>query len=793
MKGTKTAKIMAMGIVCVIVLGVLPLVMAQKWENQDIQISVEPSGYDPQFQRFYNPYRFVPGDSIEISLYAPTEADDGLEDLWDLIVFPSGQTAWDARVKIFDDVEVDDDGDGSAIIDGTTTKDFEDGAYDVYVGPPDWIQNQCPPAAAYWSTTGFQIQLYQIQASTDRLGYIPGDDVIVYYSIISLKDGSLITDEAYDQLDWEEREWAVWSFDDETEEDDTLDESSGSFSFEIASAGSATDPYSITIWANASWGEKRIDQVTLFGNWFGGAFRVRDLNLNVQTDRPTYQIDSVVKVTVDTFVLGGPAYVPEPGVKVDIEILEGTGTDADEIDGYGGTFYSDATGKVVYAFSVDEADFGEDKTYTVRADVRKALKEDTMDTTFDVEAGGRAISVDMAFDKDVYTTGDTVVVIVSAAVPPGANNELTYLFRITDQGGGTRAQEVISSTSSEVTFNYDIPNDFEGTLSFWMTVANADGDSGTDWEPKLVHYAVLLLNAEPERYDAGNTITAKYELITTLVTSPGFFYKVTDSSGRIVLEGEIDGSATTGSFEYTVPDVPSANYNFYMYSNLFYEGIPNQEQGIWIETTDQCFLKSGYDLEISVDAPAYAPGERVAIHYNIRAKGDEGLPDKYIFSYGMSNGPMYSWQSSEPSGTIYYNIPGGVNQGEVLFMVNAYDGQWNSLGSAFETLTIKSSPNPLEYTRIGDVPLMGIILLILVIILILVMLFRRPSAAPAKPAAEKIEEAPLEEEAPPAAAPGEPSPLAINCKACGAEIEITTSKRPIEVMCPNCGETEMVE
>lgn len=36
-------------------------------------------------------------------------------------------------------------------------------------------------------------------------------------------------------------------------------------------------------------------------------------------------------------------------------------------------------------------------------------------------------------------------------------------------------------------------------------------------------------------------------------------------------------------------------------------------------------------------------------------------------------------------------------------------------------------------------------------------------------------------------------PLMINCKSCGAEIEITTSKRPIEVMCPSCGETEMVE
>lgn len=791
MKRTKIAKILALGIVFVIGLGVLPLVMADdNYINWDISITVEDNGYPPQYAPATD--WFVPGDSVELTLKAYTLGTDGDDDLIDIIVFPSGETAWSERVKIFDDVPLDEDGDGSEVIEGTTTENFADGWYDVYAGPIDWIQNSGWDGGQWpYASDNFRIQLYQIQATTDRLGYIPGDDVIVYYSIISIKDGSLITEDAYEDLDWDDRDWSVWSQDGETGEVDTLDESSGSFTFKIANAGSAVDEYSITIWANATWGDERKDEVWLWGNGFWPDFRVRDLGLNVYTDRATYQIDSVVKVTVDTFVLG--AFVSEPGVKVDIMIMEGVGTDADEIDGYGGTFYSDASGTVIYGFSVDDADFAEDKTYTVRADVEKALKEDTMDATFDVEAGGRAISVDMAFDKEVYTTGDTVTVTVSAAVPLGASNELTYLFMITDQGGGTRAQEVISSTSSEVTFNYDIPNDFEGTLTFWMSVANADGDSGVDMEQKIVHYAVLLLNAEPERYDAGDTITANYELITTLLTAPSFFYKITDASGGIVLEGEIEGSATTGSFEYTVPDVPSGHYDFYMYANLVYEGIPNEEQGIWVETTDVCNLESGYDIEISVDAPAYAPGERVGIRYSIRAKGDEGLPDKYIFAYGMSNGPMYTWQSSEPSGTIYYNIPSGVNQGEILLMVSASDGQGGYLGQAIETLTIKSSPNPLEYTRIGDVPLMGIILLILVIILILIMLFRRPSApAPAKPAAEKMEEAPLEEEAPPAVA-GEPSPLAINCKACGAEIEITTSKRPIEVMCPNCGETEMVE
>jgi len=89
-------------------------------------------------------------------------------------------------------------------------------------------------------------------------------------------------------------------------------------------------------------------------------------------------------------------------------------------------------------------------------------------------------------------------------------------------------------------------------------------------------------------------------------------------------------------------------------------------------------------------------------------------------------------------------------------------------------------------------PMISLILLILVIILF-VLVFRRgrppkPAAAPPaeKPAPEpEPEPAPAEE----AASPG----MVINCKACGAPIELTTSKRPLEVMCPSCGETEMVQ
>jgi hypothetical protein len=768
----------------VTVLGVLPLVMADdNYINDDVTISVTDSGYPTSIAPFQ--WWFVPGDPVELTLDAYTLGQDTVEDKYDIIIFPAGETLWSERVKIFDDVPVDEDGNGAETISGDTTEDMKDGNYDAYVGPIDWIQNDgfdgAGPNSDY-DGAGFRIQMYKIMAETDSRGYIPGDEVTVFYSVISIKDGSLITEEAFSGLSFDEREWGVWSFDGETHKvNQDLDESSGSFSFKIANAGSAVDPYSIGIFINATFGDERKSEYWLGAN--PGSFAVSDLALNVFADRAVYQIDSVVIVTVQTSVLGVWPPVPEPDVSVEILIMEDIGTDATEIDGYGGTFKSDASGMVVYAFSVLAGDFEEDKTYTVRANVEKWLKEDTMDDTFDVEAGGRAISVNMAFDKEVYTTGDTVVLTIGAAVPAGGNTDLTYLVSVTDDQGGTRAQEVMNTN----TFQYDIPNNFEGTLTFDVEVINADADSGTDSEDKEVHYAVILVNAEPEQYEAGDTIEATFELITTLVAPAGFFYRVRDSSMGIVLEGEIGGTADSGSFSYVVPDVPSRYYTFYVYANLMYE-----EQAIWVTSNDRCYLISGYDVEISVDAPTYNPGDRVTIHYDIKPKSDEGFPDKFLFSYGMSNGPQYTWQSDSPSGDIFYKIPDGVNQGDILIMVSVADGDFNGIGSAMETLHIQEGASALEWTRALDVPLFSWILLLLIILLIIFMLFRRPAAPERAPAEAPAEPAPVEEEVAPVA-PEDASPLAINCKSCGAEIEITTSKRPIEVMCPSCGETEMVE
>lgn len=785
MKRTGSAKILALCIMLVTVLGVLPLVMAaDDFENATVQVTVEDSGYPVSIVGFGNQDWFFPGDTIDLTLDV-SGPDEGLDDVFDIIIFKSGDKLYADNVGIFNDISVDpDSGEARVTISSTKTMALPDGDYDVFVGDEQWIEDDgFDSGRNNWpfGSNQFRIQMYIIIAETDSAGYLPGDDVNVFYSVISIKDGRLITEESFEDVDFDDREWGVWSEDEESSEGPTsLSEQSGSFDFRISTVGSSwPDDYVIGIWFNGTYGSDREASTFLTGNMAGQVFRVDTLDLTVWTDRGTYQHDSVVVITVDAEVASTTA--PEPDVDVEITILEGTGVSADKISGYGGDdFTTDAAGRVVYAFSVNPSDFDEDETFTVRVNASRHLKEAGREVTFDVAAGGRAIATNMVFDKETYTTGDTVSVNVETAVPSGASTDFTYIY-VVETGSGTKAQEV----SDSPLFSYDIPNNFEGTLRFTVEVYNADGDQGLDVENKEVHYAVLLLNAEPEQFLPGDTITAEYELISTLMDSPSFFYIVEDAGGLIVLEGEIASSAMDGSFEYTVPDVASGLYLFTMLAN---------QDGVAVETTDTCWLIGGYDVEIWVDNPTYAPGERVTIHYKIEPRGDEGLPDKFVFSYGMSNGQSYTWQSDSPTGTIHYELPDGVNEGDVWFFATVYDGDNNFVGSAGEILHVEDGASALEWTRALDVPLFSWILLLLIVLAIIFMVFRRPKArAPEKaPAEAPPEPAVVEEEMAPMA-PEDASPLAINCKSCGAEIEITTSKRPIEVMCPSCGETEMVE
>ena len=667
MKRTKVGKILALGIVFATVLGMMPLVMAaDEWENPSITVEITPNNY----AKAPNSYTFIPTDSIEIKIKGNNYTADGLDDVFDIIIF---EDKWPLpftdRVGYFNDVPLDNDGEAVRIYNGSWTKTLPDGCYRVYVGPEDWYEtNGFDGPSSEWTSAGFCIQLYTIEAATDRQGYVPGDDVTVFYSVVSIKDGSLITEEAYENSNFN-GEWAVESEDGRTSYGPVLfDDPSGTFNFKISPQGSMyPEDYRIYIYFNGTYGSDREFYKMLWGNEWPEDFVVDALGLSVRTDRPDYQLGSMVKVTASTLVERSKS--PEPNVDMEIEILKGTGVTADKIQGYGGEFQTDASGNVVYAFIAAEWDFEEGQIYTVRVNASKYLKETGEETTFNVVAGGRVISVDMMFEKDFYTSGDIVRIYVQTAVPEGASPVSSYDYRIM-YGSTTMWQEVKASDL----FDYNIPDNFEGDLEFIVDVYNADGDSGHDSEVRIVRHVVLLINAEPEQYNPGQTITANYELISNRLDANEertFFYIVRDSNDRIVLEGEIQSTAKTGSFLYNVPDAASARYTFEIYANVVLI-VGSLHYGVWESATDVCFLISGHVLTITFDKTRYLAGQTAIIHYEIIAQGGAVLPQIFDLSHQLYNYAPKSLTTTESEGDLSYQIPSNILNGSYLYVLEEH-------------------------------------------------------------------------------------------------------------------------
>jgi len=127
----------------------------------------------------------------------------------------------------------------------------------------------------------------------------------------------------------------------------------------------------------------------------------------------------------------------------------------------------------------------------------------------------------------------------------------------------------------------------------------------------------------------------------------------------------------------------------------------------------------------------------------------------------------------------------GVGDGDIL--VSATES--NTFTFRQQTVHIGTT-SALWSTELAGIPLFAVLLALLFIFLLVAVLglwrrigFGGALLAPKAPPRPPAEGAPR---APPTA------PMSILCHHCGKPIELTTSKRPIEVMCPSCGETQLV-
>ena len=394
-------------------------------------------------------------------------------------------------------------------------------------------------------------------------------------------------------------------------------------------------------------------------------------------------------------------------------------------------------------------------------------------------APAQAMTVTVDLDRAAYLTGDLVqarVIVYRTPIP--AN--YTFGWEVRDP-----LLRVLNATSQgNETFQYRIPLDYPGaSITVQATADDGQGGNASGSEAARVDLAVMALRLDRGDFLPGDTIVASYSVLSNVIRRPTYDYEVDDSSSTIVRSGNTN--ATSFAFRTPIPASPS--YAFLVTAR---EGANRTQAEV---TIDQA---AGILLAVSFDRPAYAPGETIRAHLALTARGLSRLPRQ--FDWLLTLGPPFGTSfgaraiTTEPEVDLSLPIPSGLGGGDVL--VVAFESSTGA--SQYVTLHIGST-NPLWSTEVGGIPLFATLLalLFLLIFVAVIGLWRRiASVPPAAPLLGVTTSAPPAEPSPPPAAPSAPgpAPMSVACAHCGQPIELTTSRRPIEVMCPSCGETQLV-
>jgi len=726
---------------------------------------------------------FYPGDPLTIELMNDVVNSDGNEDIFDTAAYHPrcGRFAcdWTGSEHItlldIDDAVLDSSGRFTHTYPGDDTKSLYDGDYRIWAAYEDYHENSGPGGRILrgGAFTDFEIHKYRADLTFDRSAYIPGETVTVFYTVTDIKTGALISDANY------EGEWVAVDLNGNQLRDGSMPGTApqGSFTFLIPATAPAGGWYDVTLWWNDTLTGGQVRQwVEQDSVWVDNLFAMVTLRTLGGTSTPSFELGATALVDVRVTV-GGSFSRPVAGATVDITVYRGLGTTKTAITGLGGTFETSQDGTVRYLFAVTSPNFAEDSDYTVEADASKEQQRMTpipVDT-FGVTSVVDAIAVNLEFDQAVYTAGQTMIITVRAEVSPGASPANTFALVIRELFGSVN---YLSRVQPAGQFTWDIPPNLQGTVYVSVEVYNADGDFGSDADTRDIAYGIVLVNADPSTFTPGSTITISFELVSQRMTSPEFFYEVRDGT-LVVKQGPVTATGMGGTFTFSVPSFPATDYGFRVFAN---------DEGLTAQGQDVASLALDYVLTLTFDGENYRAGETVTITYEIQARGTLPLPPAFIFSTTVGNSLAATHQVNRTgsgtsfSGTLTFSVPENANEGDLL--VTVFES--GTFATATEVISVKAPappPPPAPFMSAMDALLLLLIFVLLVLLLIPMM--RRPKPAGSEAAA-------------PVSAAQETTTVSgtgmtVPCRSCGRPIDITTSKRPIEVMCPNCGSTEVVK
>jgi len=689
---------------------------------------------------------YVPGEVMSIVVLGDTEGErfEVYSVLGGEMLIPGGNIVMPASgsVKVLYDVP-----------------NVPDGTYSIRVKRPNGaIEAEAP----------YSVQGYAFTIETDRNAYLSSDELRVFWTANNLKDQTLPASGVGKIEVW------MWNPTNPSQIQLLLpahrfESSAGSVSFKIPPIVNYSMEYYVDGWFNSS------STTPLRSQYSKANFNITRLGVIISMDKDQYTASSLLSLRVRTLATDSPANpLATDGAEPECNVSIAINRVGDINPVYGPiVLKTDSQGVLMHIVALNGSAYIEGALFTMEVYAYKGTNSVSDSQSFEIVSSS-SISIVLDFNKAQYASGETMSVNATASsIGDTARTNFTYILEI--RASSSTGSLFARSTQTQGSFIFAIPGNFEGWLWLRVTADDGAGNSASVEQQVMVAYAVVLVNADREYYNSGDTLRVTFSIIGNMETSPSTFYVVYDGEGNAVEEG----ATGLSGFGFSVPSAPSSMYRFTVFASA---------AGRVVQGNDSAFLYSGYLLNLDFNRNYYAPGDVMAVDYSIIVLGNANTPSSFYISYGLINGPMLNLQTAQTSGTLIYTIPEDIDQGDQIFMATCDFGATEA--SATEVLLVRSGTNPLWYLRISDLPLFSIGVL-LVSLLALYMSLRTRKRIKTMEKDSLIR--PSEREMPSGKRPQESAGNTVGCVECGNPIEIATTRRPIEVMCPHCGEIQHLE
>jgi ribosomal protein S27E len=648
---------------------------------------------------------------------------------------------------------------------------FTTGEYPIWV---NWSHDNTPIAGLPVNPLWIDIEYFDVSVAMDKAAYLPGETMIVSYLARSVPNNDIIPI----ALDWEMQ---------------YQDAISGLMAWQNATF--AASPFNVTLPSHANINWNILVNVTAHAannhtaNWNVG-IELGGLQTDISTDKATYAPGEKIIISVEAWVNAGPN-PPVADATVNVLMYDNKGALVPGLNltalMTGPTGWT--KGIITLPLTIEVAD-----NYQLVADTSKFSTFADLDSvTIDIADNW---DVKVLVDKTVYVSGENINVVTQVWKNGAITTPDNIEYWLSVSGYNYPHVNLTTGITSFVVVAPALNQNGDGVIHMIATVAGkmrpVEDSNGFTISP-----LVISLGASEVSFYGGDTVTFTAKVAGS-IGGFTFSYQIWNDVTSPVQNGTLTlDTSGIAKFTLAIPETnPSPSYTARVIA----------DNGLGVVASPALTINwfSPYLLNIDVltgpssTTGSYAPGQTLTISFEITKMSIEladltvvraevnvymGTPSSgFFWGYGqwVAAGEVNSFTGMKgelsvvlpdelPNGayTIVVTVT-GMPAATSVVMVNANEAGWQS-----------------SVGGMSASDLLMTILMIVVIVMLLFMMMKKggAAAAPAEPKPAAPKEAKQDTYQPKSS---------VKCPSCGNMVEVATSKRPIEVMCPKCGTSQMV-